>query len=107
MQCGRPGFDPWVGKILWRRVWLPTPVFLPRKSHGQRNLEGYSAWGCKESDMTEQLALSLFRGEDGEGREIDEGGQEVHIFSYKINESEKNKNFKKQIKGVTGIICMV
>ena len=56
MQCGRPGFDPWVGKILWRRVWLPTPVFLPRKSHGQRNLEGYSAWGCKESDMTERLA---------------------------------------------------
>ena len=28
-QCGRAGFDPWVGKIPWRRVWQPTPVFLP------------------------------------------------------------------------------
>ena len=35
-------FDPWVWKILWRRAWQPTPVFLPGESHGQRNLEGYS-----------------------------------------------------------------
>ena len=73
------------GEEPWRREWLPTPVFSPREFHRQRSLGGYSAWGCKESDMTEQLALSLFRGEDGEGREIDEGGQEVHIFSYKAN----------------------
>ena len=36
------------------------PVFLPGKSHGWRNLEGYSPWGHKESDMTKQLSLSLF-----------------------------------------------
>ena len=36
----------------WRREWLPTPVFFPGESHGQRSLEGYSPWGCKESDMT-------------------------------------------------------
>ena len=47
-------FDPWVGKIPWRRVWQPTPVFLPGESHGQ-SLEGYSPWGRKESDTTEQL----------------------------------------------------
>ena len=51
-QCGRPGFDPWVGKIPWRRKWQPTPVFLPGESHGQRTLIGYSPWGRKESDMT-------------------------------------------------------
>ena len=33
----------------------PTPVFLPGESHGQRSLAGYSPWGCKESDTTEQL----------------------------------------------------
>ena len=55
LQSGRPRFDPWVGKILWRRKWQPTPVFLPGKSHGRRSLAGYSPWGCKESDMTEQL----------------------------------------------------
>ena len=44
LQCGRPRFDPWVGKIPWRRVWQSTPVFLPGKSHGQRTLTGYSPW---------------------------------------------------------------
>ena len=48
--------DPWVGKISWRRKWQPTPIFLPRESHGQRSLVGYSPWGHKESDTTEQLS---------------------------------------------------
>ena len=39
--------DPWVGKIPWRRKWLHTPIFLPAKSHGQRNLAGYSPRGRK------------------------------------------------------------
>ena len=55
LQCGRPGFNPWVGKIPWERKWQPTPVLLPGKSRGRRILEGYSPWGCKESDMTEWL----------------------------------------------------
>ena len=38
-----------------RREWLPTAVFLPGESHGQRSLGGYSPWGCKESDTTERL----------------------------------------------------
>ena len=41
------GFDPWVGKIPWRRKWQPTPVFLPGKFHGQRSLAGYKPWNCK------------------------------------------------------------
>ena len=46
-QCRRLGFDPWIRKIPWRRKCQPNPGFLPRKSHGQRSLEGYSPWGCK------------------------------------------------------------
>ena len=46
-------FNPWVGKIPWRRKWQPAPVFLPGKSYGQRSLVGYSSWGLRESDMTE------------------------------------------------------
>ena len=42
LPCRRCGFDPWVGKIPWRRKCQPTPVFLPGKSHGQRCLAGYS-----------------------------------------------------------------
>ena len=48
LQCGKPGFSPWVGKTLWRRERLPTPVLWPEEFHGL-----YSPWGCKESDMTE------------------------------------------------------
>ena len=46
-------FNPWVGKIPWRRAWLPTPVFLPEECHGQRSLAGYNLWGRKVSDMTD------------------------------------------------------
>ena len=53
LQCRRPGFDPWVRKILWGRKWQPTPVLLPGKSHGQRSIVSYSPWGLKESDTTE------------------------------------------------------
>ena len=55
LQCGRPGFDPWVRKIPWIRKWQSTPVLLPGKSHGQRSLVGYSPWDPKESDTTEWL----------------------------------------------------
>ena len=44
-QCRRQktlGFDPWVGKIPWRRTWQPTPILLPGESHGQRSLVGHS-----------------------------------------------------------------
>ena len=53
----RPVFDPWVGKIPWRREQLPTPVFWPGEFHGQRSLAGYSPWGHREQDTTEQLSL--------------------------------------------------
>ena len=48
-----PGFNPWVGKIPWRREWLPTPVFCPGESHRL-----HSPRGCQESDTTEQLLLT-------------------------------------------------
>ena len=55
LQCGRHGFDPWVGKIPWRRKQLPTPIFWPGEFHGL-----YSPWGRKESDTTELLSLSVY-----------------------------------------------
>ena len=39
----------------WRREWQSTPVFLPGELRGQRRLVGYSPWGHKELDTTEQL----------------------------------------------------
>ena len=54
-ETQRRGFDPWVGKIPWRRKWQPSPVFLYGKSHGQRILAGYSPRDHKESDTTEQV----------------------------------------------------
>ena len=57
-QCGshkKRGFDPWVGKIPWRRTWESTPVFLPGESHRRRSLVGYSPQGRKELDTTETI----------------------------------------------------
>ena len=52
-------FDPWVGKITWRRQWQPTPVLLPGKFHGLRRLVGYNPWDSKESDTTEWLQFQF------------------------------------------------
>ena len=42
------------------RKWQPTPIFLPRESHGQRSLAGYSPWGHNELDMTKQTLSTKF-----------------------------------------------
>ena len=44
---GRPGFDPWVGKILWRRAWQPTPVFLPGESSWTEEPGGLQTMGSQ------------------------------------------------------------
>ena len=58
--------------VFCRRRWHPTPVLLPGKSHGRRSLEGYSPWGHKESDKTEQLHFhfSLSCTGDGNGNPL-------------------------------------
>ena len=48
LQCGRPGSNPWVGKIPWRRKRLPTPVFCPGEFNGL-----YNPWGHKKLGVTE------------------------------------------------------
>ena len=55
-SAGDLGLIPGLGRSPGGRAWQPTPVFLPGESHGQRNLAGYSPWGRKESDTTEQLS---------------------------------------------------
>src|SRR5574337_38816 len=65
--CWRPGFDPSVRKIPWRRKWKPTPVLLPGKSHGWRSLAGFSLWGRKELDTTERLHFRFSLSCIGEG----------------------------------------
>ena len=56
-QCKRHRFNPWVRKIPWRWAWQPTPVFMPRESHGQRSLVSYSLWGRTQ---TEQVNNTIY-----------------------------------------------
>ena len=65
---------------LEKGIQLPTPVFLPGKSHGQRSLVGYSPWSCKESDTTEQLTQIFNR--------------VIYFFIYKILFNPKNITHK-------------
>ena len=51
---------PWVGRIPWSSKRQPTPVFLPGKFHGQRSLAGYSPWGCRKLDTTEQVSTHTY-----------------------------------------------
>ena len=67
----RPRFNPWVGKILWRRAEQPTPVFLPGESHGQRSLAGYRPWeGHKEADTTETKWKTGTKWNKTQGRDL-------------------------------------
>ena len=70
------GFDPWIGKIPWRREWLPLLAFVPREFNRQRSLAEYCPWGLNESDTTEWLSLlvSLLESEEkgfSDGLEIE------------------------------------
>ena len=61
-QCRRHkrcSFDPWAGKIPWRKLWQPTPVFLPGKSHGWRSLAVYGPQGHKDSDTLKLLSMQV------------------------------------------------
>ena len=57
LQCWRPGFNPWVRKIPWRRSWQPTPVFLPGESSWTKEPGRLSPWSHKASDTTKQLSI--------------------------------------------------
>ena len=59
-----------VGKIPWSRKWQPTPIFLTGKSHAYSSLVGYSPWGHKESDRTEQLSMPVFTSNQDESLPI-------------------------------------
>ena len=57
-NAGDPGFDLWVGKIPWRGHGNPRQYSCLENPHGQKGLVGYSPWGHKESDTTEQLSTA-------------------------------------------------
>ena len=81
-QCRRCRFDPWVGKISWRRKWESTQVFLPGKSYAQRSLVGYSPWVCqrvRHDLVTKQYYLPCIVLRDVHGLS--------HFISWETNET--------------------
>ena len=59
INADQPRFNLWVRKMPWSRKWQPTPAFLPGEFHRERSLRGYSPWGHKELNLTEQLTFSI------------------------------------------------
>jgi len=85
-RCERHRLDSWVGKIPWRRVWQPTPVFSPAESLRQRSLAGCSPWGSKELDTTEWLSLHTCR----------DGWREKHMDGWtdgQMHTKQRNKKW--------------
>ena len=79
LRCRRPGFNPWVRKIPWRRKWQPTPLFLPGKTYGWRSLAGYSPWGRKELEVTEWLHLTSYVNKEG-GKKVQDTFENCNLF---------------------------
>ena len=69
-DAGDAGLIPGLGRSPGGGKWQLTPVFLPEKFHGQRSLAGYSTWGCKESDTTEDWTHTHKDGEGADPRKI-------------------------------------
>ena len=83
-KCMRQVFDPWVGKILWRRKWQRTPVFFPGESHGQRNMAGCSPWGCRVR-YTERLSTRAHTRVSGQCKR----DQENDVFTQEFPSNRK------------------
>ena len=96
LQCRRPGFDLWVGKIPWRREWLPTPVFLPGEFHGQRNLADYSPQGhrVRHDRATNTHTPACFRPQSSHTRGFSSSAQELECHS-KPSEMPSYNNIQK------------
>ena len=99
LQSRRPGFNPWVGKIPWRRAWQPTPVFLPARFCGQRSLAGYSPWGRKQLDTTERLCMW--------GTEVGFDGKKNFFNGNKANNYQQYNKGETWLMKWLKIICSV
>ena len=76
-----PRFDPWVGKISWRRKWQSTPVFLPGEPHRQRSLAGCSLWGAKSrTQISLEHILNQILGHAAGVAELLGVGKKPHIW---------------------------
>ena len=99
LQCGRPGFDSWVGKIPWRRARQPTPVFFPGESHRQGEPGGLQSmgsqrvrydWVTQHSTWDEQVSWEsfVFSSTDAEG---DQKWKKLVLISYEWSDNQVNK----------------
>ena len=111
-QCRRFRFDPWVGKIPWRRAWQPIPVLWPGESPGQRSPVGYSPWSRKESDTIEQLRhqcqynSTLERGQpDGKDEAVSPSALREHHLSG-LRETKFQSNWRMDLLGLLGTCQM-
>ena len=93
-NAGDVGSIPGWEDSLWRREWLPTPVFLPGGFHGQRSLVGYSPWGCKESDTTKVTEHTQTHAQGGNQADFITFSEEVKKCTCTRNKRNVEMNHK-------------
>ena len=64
LKCRRPGFDPWVRKMPWRREWQPTPIFLAWKIPWTEEPGQIQSMGHKKSNTTEYNTVTVYQLEE-------------------------------------------
>ena len=103
MQCRRPGFDPYIGKIPWRMEWQATSVFFPRDSHGQRRLMGYSLWDLKESHYRVTNTFTFTQTTKKFGKCLQEVFSLVFEFSISLPPNPFIRTFSKYQKSMEAV----
>ena len=101
LPCGRPRFDPWVRKVPWRRKWQLTPVLLPGKFHGQRQVTVHGvirSWTLL-SNLTSLHFQSQCRYQDQEVQNEVTGAPQpmLCLRAIKCQEQKTERNYQKNV----------
>ena len=116
-NAGDPGSTPRLGRNLGRREWLPTPLYLSGKFHGQRSLVGYSPWGCRvrhnwttHSSFTftwASISVLVLRSANIRGRCGWQAAKTVYIPIMKLNTSFLINSFIIQLLYLFICVCVI
>ena len=103
-QCGGHSFDFWVRKTPWSRRWQSTPVFLPRKSCGQRSLAGYVHRVARVRDdlaTTQQQCEPIWEIEESWGRFSVTGPHSSLPFNFRSPTTSHSKDQRKLLSALS------
>ena len=109
LQCGRSGFDPWVGKVPWKMAWQPSPVCLPGESPWTEEPGGLQSMGIESRTWaTKHRTATLWENVQGHHHHYDYNSLEkyIHVYLCKRYKLFRNKFYKEDVGCMSSYITM-